>query len=91
MQEQVSLEQAIAALKKQYGPSMVMGFEEGKDEMAKTLYQELSIPKNEAKKVIEALVASKTIRWQSSPAGTPNQEGTMGMIVEEATWTFGNE
>jgi hypothetical protein len=90
MQEQVSLEQAVAALKKQYGPSLVMGFEDGKDDMAKTLEKELAIDAGQAKQAVEALVETHTIEWVSSSAGLPNPEGTMGMVVQEATWQLGD-
>ena len=90
MEQEVSLEQAVAALKNQYGPTLVMGFDDGKDDMSKTLERALGIPGHEAKKVVDALVETKTIRWASSPSVIPNQQGTMGMVVEEATWHLGD-
>lgn len=90
MQEQVSLEQAVAALKKMYGPTLVMGFDDGKADMAKTLEKELGISAAQAKQEVEALVEAHTIKWTGSSAGVPNPEGTMGMVVEEAKWQLGD-
>lgn len=89
MENQVSLEQAVAALRKMYGPEYGAGFDDGKKDMAKTLEEQLGLSGGDAKAAIEALVQAHTIRWVSSPEAVPNQQGTMGMVVDFAKWNLG--
>jgi hypothetical protein len=89
MENTVSLEQAVTALRTQYGREYAAGFEDGKADMAKTLEKDLGVNGAQAKQVIEALVEAHTIRWLSTPDAIPNQQGTMGMVVEEAHWDLG--
>lgn len=89
MDKEVSLEQAVAALRKMYGPEYGAGFEDGKADMAKTLEEQLGLSSEDAQAAIEGLVGAHTIRWVSQPEGIPNQQGTMGMVVEDAKWILG--
>lgn len=89
MDNPVSLEQAVAALRRMYGPEYGAGFDDGKENMAKTLEEQLGVSGDEAKAAVDALVEAHTIRWQSQPDAIPNQQGTMGMVIKDAKWILG--
>jgi len=86
MQDQVSLQKAVAALREQYGATYNAGYEDGKQDMAKTLEEKINLSRAEAKATIEALIEGHTIRWASKPDSVPNPASTMGVFTEEATW-----
>lgn len=87
MDQEITLQQAMEALKKHYGEGLAAGREEGRDLLADALCTELGIPKNKAKGIVQDLEAAHSIQWterQVNPPGVPpsyTAQGTSGSNV----------
>lgn len=86
MENEVSLQKAVGVLREQYGRTYNAGYEDGKQDLERTLEEKLNLTRAEAKATIEALIQGHTIRWASNPDSVPNPASTMGVFTEEATW-----
>jgi hypothetical protein len=75
MTEQMSLEQAAAALRRHYGGKpLEASHEDGPDLMSEAMRMETGIAKPEADALVRALMDAQTIRWVAGGV----QEGERG-------------
>ncbi len=102
MAQEITLQQAMDALKKQYGERLEAGREEGRELMADVLSAQLDIPKERARGVVEDLEAAGSIRWRERHTREPGVppslavQGTSGSNVSpimvstniEGYWRF---
>jgi len=89
MDTQVTLEQAIAALRTMYGDTMENGYEDGKDAMVAALEEQLHVPKHEAKELVEGLIKARTIRWEGSAESLgASQNQSANIMLVDGIWHF---
>jgi hypothetical protein len=94
MSQDLSLTDAVNALRDQFGHDLRAGRDEGRDMMVDALSERLSISREDAKKAVEALEKSRTIQWVEADAaqdialGAPSTGQGMPLGVEEAYWQF---
>jgi hypothetical protein len=63
MDQEITLQQAVQALRKQYGERIDAGQEEGRDLMADALEQQLAISRDRAKGIVRDMEAAHSVRW----------------------------
>jgi hypothetical protein len=87
MEQEITLQQAMQALRRHYGEGFEAGREEGRALMAEALCTELSISKDKAKGVVEDLEQAHSVNWierqVDAPAVLPRStvQGTSGSNV----------
>jgi hypothetical protein len=65
MAEQVTLQQAVQALKKQFGDRIEAGQDEGRNLMAEALEQALNVSKDRARGIVQDLEEAHSVRWMT--------------------------
>ena len=94
MSPDLSLTDAVNALREQFGHQLRAGRDEGRDMMVDALEERLSLSRGDAEKAVEALEQSRTIDWVEADAaqdialGAPSTGQGMPLGVEEAYWRF---
>lgn len=63
MEREISLQDAVQALKEQYGERVDAGQDEGRDMMAETLQNALGVSAGRAKEIVRDLEEAHSIRW----------------------------
>lgn len=87
MSANVTLEQAVAALKNMYGESMENGYEDGIDAMTLTLEESLHLSKHDAKQLVQDLVKARTIRYVGGEGSIPAaQNQALNVPMQDGMW-----
>jgi hypothetical protein len=76
MEQQPTLEQAVAVLREMYGETLEASYDDGKDAITQTLEERLKISRGQARELVDGLIEARTIRWQGGAAGVPSAEGS---------------
>ena len=94
MANDISLTDAITALRDQFGHELRAGRDEGRDMIVDALVERLNLDKGTAKSLVDALEQSRTIQWLEADAAqdiaitAPSTGQGMPLGVEEAYWHF---
>jgi hypothetical protein len=95
MANDISMSDAVQHLKEHFGTELRAGRDEGRDMMAEVLAERLSIGEGEARELVDALEASRSIRWvdtdgtvQEVTINAPSTGQGMPLGVNDAYWQF---
>lgn len=90
MANELNLGEAARALEAEYGESFRAGLDDGKEMLAVTLQDRLKLDREQANRVVDALIEARTIRWEGQPGQLGIQESGMFNVsthrIQEGTW-----
>ena len=84
MEQEITLQQAVQALRKQNGERLEAGQEDGRNLMAAALEQQLNISRERAKGIVRDLEDAHSVRWVTPEVEQKGQDPSPAIIVPGA-------